>query len=257
MAYYVFSETAKTMKSKNARYYLIGLLAASIMANLAMIAFRDMIYGTNDGTYGYNIIMFAGGFFWVPYYSCIFIADMVFGHDYPDPYIRDKTTRGLKRHDLFFGKLIAEWLMLLMFVTAGFIIFVAVSVVFQLSAGPIENEIIMEFGQNLLAALPLFMAGVAIANMFLFLFKKKLRAFLTYAAAVIAVPRVIMMLGASPFNIPVFRMLKDTLLLTPQFTALQFYATRDVPKIIISSVIYTIIACVIGCISFSRKVIDV
>ena len=256
MIYYIYSETARALKSRYARYYILGILAASVMANLAMIGFRDMIYGTNDGTYGYNIIMFAGGFFWVPYYSCIFIADMVFGKDYPDPYIRDKSTRGLKRHHIFFGKLISEWLMLFIFVIAAFVIFVSVSVVFQLSAGPIEGEIILEFAQNLLSAVPLFMAGVAIANMFLFMISKKTGAYVVFAAAVIVIPRMIMMFAASPFCVTAFKWIKDKLMLTPQFTALQFFATRNVPQIIISSAVYIIIAGITGCICYNRKVFE-
>ena len=256
MLYYILNETLQTLKSKYARYYLLGLLAVSILANLAMIGFRDMIYGTNDGTYGYNIIMFAGGFFWVPYYSCIFIADMVFGKDYPDPHLRDRTTVGLKRHHIFFGKLISDYILLAIYSVAAFLIFITVSVVFQLSAGAIEMEIIKEFAFNLLVAFPLFMAGVTIGNMFLFMFRKKVRAFTAYIITVVIIPRIIMFFGAAPFSVAFLRSIKDKVLLTPQFTALQFYATRDIPKILVSSAIYIAAACTIGCICYSKKVFE-
>ena len=43
------------------------------------------------------------------------------------------------------------------------------------------------------------------------------------------------------------------LLLTPQFQELQFYATRNVPKIIISSIVYVVLSCLYGAYSFDKK----
>ena len=35
--------------------YVIGIFALCLIANIAVVAFR-MIYGTNEGTYAYNIL---------------------------------------------------------------------------------------------------------------------------------------------------------------------------------------------------------
>lgn len=62
MLLYIGSEFSRAIRSKEFRKYTLVILIVSILANLSIIAFRDYVYGTNDGTYGYNIIMFAGGF---------------------------------------------------------------------------------------------------------------------------------------------------------------------------------------------------
>ncbi len=253
MVYYIYSEIKRTIKEKNFLYYLIGIVAVSVLANLSMIAFRDMIYGTNDGTQAYNLVMFAGGFFWLPYYTMIFIADMVFGKTYPDPYLRNRANIGLKRSQQYIGKLISEYIMLLFFVIFAFIVFIGVSFLFQISAGPIEGAVVADFAKDLLYSMPLFAAGLTVANMFLFMFRSKKKAFVVFFALVIGLERLIMLLGAQPFSIPFCKWLKDTVLITPQFTTLQFYATRNVPQIIISSVIYIAIAAVVGCWCFLKK----
>ena len=105
MIRYIWTEFIRAVKSKYYIKIIIAIAAVSVLANLAMIAFRDYVYGTNDGTYGYNLIMFAGGFFWLPYYTTIFISDMVFGENYPDPFIKDRITKRLRRPQLYLGKL--------------------------------------------------------------------------------------------------------------------------------------------------------
>ena len=65
-----------------------------------------------------------------------------------------------------------------------------------------------------------------------------------------------MLLGAEPLSIGVFKFIKDKVLLTPQFTTLQFFASRNVPQILISSVIYIIITTLVGGVTFCRKRID-
>ena len=49
---------------------------------------------------------------------------------------------------------------------------------------------------------------------------------------------------------------KDKVLLTPQFTTLQFFASRNVPQILISSSVYIIFSTLIGGYTFCRKRID-
>ena len=219
---------------------------------MAMSGFRNIIYGMNDGTFAYNLIMFAKGFFWIPYYSCIFIADIVFGDEYPNPHIRDKSTIGLSRTKIFFGKIITELIALVLYAALATVIFLVITPLFQVHDGTIDASVIVDFIQAVLVAMPLFVAGVAIGNMFLFASKNKKQAFILFAICVILVPRVIILLATDNIHILPFVYLSK-ILLTPQFQELQFYATRDVPKIIISSLIYTVIACIIGCRSFQKR----
>ena len=256
MIRYIYTEFKKALKSQYSVKYIIGIITVCIMANLAMIAFRDYVYGTNDGTYGYNIIMFAGGFFWLPYYTTVFIADMVFGKTYPDPFIKDRVTRKLRRPQLYIGKLIAVWLMLAVYILLSFIFFIGISTVFQLSTGTLSMDVVRDFAVNVLCAAPLLAAGCSIGLMCLYCYDRKVRAFATFWAITLVMPRVIMLLGAEPMSVGFCRFIKDKILITPQFTTLQFFASRDVRQILISSSVYIILSTIIGGYIFCRKRID-
>ena len=253
MVYYIYSEIKRTLRERFALIFLLGIIAASILANLSIIVFRDMIYGTNDGTYAYNIIMFAGGFFWLPYYLMIFIADMVFGKTYPDPYLRNRANLKLRRHQMFLGKLAAGFIMLILYSVAALFIFLGISFVFQMGAGPMEMSIVKDFAENLLLAVPLFMAGVALGNMFLFMFYDKKKAYVCYFGLTVVLERLIMILGAEPVSIGFFKWMKDRVIITPRFTELQFYATRDVPKTLTLAAVYIVTAAFLGCLCFLKK----
>ena len=252
MVYYIISELKQAFKRKLCRSYFICIIIACLLANLAITVFRDLLYGINDGTYAYNLIMFAKGFFWIPYYSCIVLADIVFGETYPDPRIRNRSNRGLGRTGIYLGKLIAQWLLLFIFTVITTVLFLTVTAVFQIHDGTIDSSVVLDFIQNVAYAFPLLMAGVSISNMFLFLFDNKKRAYLFYIIFVVIIPRIIMLLSTDNFGLAPMHAIRE-LLLTPQFQSLQFYATLDIPKIIISSVIYIIISSVIGCMRFRNK----
>lgn len=256
MLRYIWYEFKRALKSAWSLKYITGIIAVCIVANLAMIAFRDYVYGTNDGTYGYNIIMFAGGFFWLPYYTTIFIADIVFGRTYPDPFIKDSITKNLRRPKLYIGKLIACWLMLLVYVVLSFLFFIGISTLFQLSTGTLSADVVREFAVNVLCATPLLAAGCSLGMMCLYSMDKKRNAYILFWILTILIPRVIMLLGAEPLSISVFKLIKDRFLLTPQFTTLQFFASRDVPLILITSSVYIILSTLTGGYIFCRKRID-
>lgn len=256
MVRYIYTEFKRALKSQYSIKYIYGITAVCILANLAMIAFRDYVYGTNDGTYGYNIIMFAGGFFWLPYYTTIFIADIVFGKSYPDPFIKDRVTKDLRRHQLYIGKLLTTWLMLIVYVILSFILFIGISTLFQLSTGSLSMAVVEEFAVNVLCAVPLLAAGCSIGLMSLYCYVNKLRAYATFWTITLIIPRIIMFLGAEPLRIGVCKFIKDKVLITPQFTTLQFFASRNVPQILISSTVYIILSTVIGGYIFCKKRID-
>ncbi|MBO6133194.1 MAG: hypothetical protein J6P05_02540 [Lachnospiraceae bacterium] len=252
MTYYIGAELGKAFKSKAFKYYIAGIVAVCLLANLAMSAFRNIIYGMNDGTFAYNLIMFAEGFFWVPYYSCIFIADIVFGESCPDPRIRDKSTIGLGRSHIYFGKFFAELILLGIYSVMALVSFLVITPIFQVHDGTIDFSVISEFVYTVVLAMPLIISGLAISNMFLFSCKTKKSAYGLFILCVIILPRVIMLLATDSFHVPIFVTL-EKVLITPQFQTLQFYATRDVPKIIITSIIYITAALTIGCINYNRR----
>ena len=252
MIYYIRTQLNNALKRKYTRYYFFGIVAMCLIANFAMSAFRSILYGMNDGTYASNLIMFAKGFFWVPYYSCIFISDIVFGETYPDPRIRDKSTIGLGRSHIYFGKFITEFIMLVIYSLIAMVVFLVITPIFQVHDGTIDLSVIIDFVQTVAVAFPLFIVGISLGNMFLFSARTKKKAYILYGACVIVLPRIIMLLATDSFRIIPIVWIRDWLI-TPQFQTLQFYATRDVPKIIITSVIYTVVTCIIGCRNFKKR----
>ncbi len=252
MVYYIKTQLRRTLSEKYFIYFIAVITGAVVLANLSMTAFRDIIYGMNDGTFAYNLIMFAKGFFWIPYYGCIFVADEVIGKSYPDPRIRDKSTIGLSRRDIYFGKFFTEVLVLIIYAVIATFLFLVITPLFQVHDGTIDLSVILDFVEAELLAFPLFIAGVSLGNMFCFALVPRKKAFIAFFLSVILIPRVIMLLATDGIRFYPAVLLRG-ILLTPQFQELQFFATRNVPKVLISSVIYTVLSCIFGVYCFDKK----
>ncbi len=215
-----------------------------------MSCFRS-IYGMNDGAFAYNLIIFAEGVFCIPYYSCIFLSDIVFGPEYPDPHIKDRTTRTLHRWQLYVGKFIATILLAAVIFVIAFALLIGTTTLFGLHDGTIDKWTILDFLDKASVALPLWMAGIAIGQMYLYLFKNKKNAFIAFFVTVLLIPRLIMLLATEAINLAPFVMLSK-ILITPQFQALQFMFTMDRTKCWILGIVYSLIASTIGIIKLYR-----
>lgn len=251
MGYYIADEVVSAIKRKGTYFYVGGVAILCILANLAMIAFRT-IYGMNDGSYAYNLILFAEWVFVIPYYSTVLIADIIFGKEYPNPHIKTKVTIGLNRVQLYLGKLISEILLSAIFVFVAIVLFLGITILFS-SDGTIGWWTILDFCQKVLIAVPLWVAGVSIANACFFIFESKKKAFITFFVIVLFIPRVIMFLAMEQINLLPFVLIKQYLLITPRFGELQYFYTLNIPLIVGLGVIYTIISTVIGIIAFKKK----
>ncbi|NBH83960.1 hypothetical protein D7X88_13585 [bacterium C-53] len=251
MCYYIGSELKNALRRRYVLCYVAGMIILCVLANLSMICFRT-IYGMNDGAFGYNLIIFAEGVFAIPYYSSIFIADIVFGKDYPDPRIRDKATIGLSRTKLYLGKFAAALILSGLLLVIAVVGFIGITVLFQLNDGTIDALTILDFIEKVVVAIPLWVAGVAMGNMFLFLYRRKRKAFIAFFIVVLAIPRLIMFFAAEPFKLPPFTWITN-ILITPEFNALQFFFTMNYKKILLLGTIYTVAACAIGITGYRKK----
>lgn len=251
MKYYIGSEVKNALHKRYTLGYILGIVVLCVLANLSMICFRS-IYGMNDGSFASNLIIFAEGFFAIPYYSSIFIADIIFGKEYPDPRIRDKSTIGLSRTKLYLGKFFSILVLALLFMIVAIIGFIGITFLFQFHDGTIDLWTILDFLEKVVVALPLFVAGVAIGNMFLFASRNKKQAFIGYFITILVIPRLIMFLAAEPFVLPPFTYITK-ILITPEFNALQFYFTMNAKKDYILGIVYTLLACGIGIWRFNKK----
>ena len=110
---YIWHEFKEALNRKTTYLYIAGIFALCLIANAAVVGFR-MIYGTNEGTYAYNLIEYATWCFIIPYYSCIFIADIAFGKTYPNPQIRNGLTAKLTRSLIYLSKLFVSIILAMM-----------------------------------------------------------------------------------------------------------------------------------------------
>ena len=181
MGHYIIEEFNAGRKTALARIYLIGIFALCLLSNVAVIAFRS-IYGNNEGTFAYNIMTYATWCFFIPYYSCILIADMVFGKEYPNKDNNVMLREGMSPTKVYLVKLLASILLALAFLVVTLVAFLGITMIFHFSEGSIGLYEIKDFFEKMLYAVPLWLAGIGISNMFLFMFDKggKLKAYLCY-----------------------------------------------------------------------------
>lgn len=252
MIFYIRNEVQSALKRRGTYIYFGSIVILSLLANIAMIAFRT-IYGMNEGAFGYNLIYFAEWCFIIPYYSTILIADIVFGKTCPNPRIKDRTTIGLSRTQLYIGKFMGELCVGFVFLVAAILCYVGITYLFMAADGTMETWVITDFCKAAFTASPLWIAGVSIGNSVLFLFKRKKYAYITFFSITLIIPRIIMFLAAEPLSIGACHFFKEYILLTPRFNELPYYATLSVSKIIILGVVYTILSMAIGLISYRKR----
>lgn len=233
--------------------YVVGIIALCLIANTAVVGFR-MIYGTNDGTFAYNLIEYATWCFVLPYYSCIIIADIVFGKVYPNPRIKDKITKNMSRTQIYFSKFVTSLILAVAFLVIAFLFLMGTTTLFQLGDDTMQLWVVKDFLDKMWLALPLWVAGISIANMCLFITKHKKKAYVTFIAITVVIPRAIMFFAAYPFEWELFRNIR-VYLISQNFSLLPYPAdpNRSVPLIIGIGIVYSIIANVVGVIAFNKK----
>ncbi|MBR5407099.1 MAG: hypothetical protein IK111_05565 [Lachnospiraceae bacterium] len=242
----IFEDFDATLRSKSAYIYFAAVVVLCIIANIAVVAFRS-VYGTNEGTYAYNIMEYAAWSFIVPYLSCIFIAHMVFGKKYPrlGKHGRTKT---------YVSKLLSGILLAFVYLVITFVMLVITTSLFQMHDKSLSSEAIRTFCTKMFLAMPLFLAGMAFATMFLFCFKDKRKAYAGFFLLTLVIPRIILRLAKEPPGIQVFKFLRRYTI-SQCFTLIPYPSSpeRSVPLIIGLGFIYTAVSTAVGIVVFNKK----
>lgn len=252
MRYYIADQVGHAIKRKGVYIYIALIVGLCVAANLSMLAFRT-IYGINDGSYGYNLILFAEWCFVIPYYSTIFISHIVIGKACPNPRIKDKVTIGLTRAHLYFGQLLAELIVAAFFFLSAFVLFIGITYLFMFTDHSIDPWVILDFFQKCMIAIPLWVAGISIGHMFIYVFRKGRYAYVAFVGLVGILPRIIMFFSAEPFEIGVFAWIRDYVLLTPRFNEIPYFYTLNVPLIVIVSIVYIAVSAAVGLWVYSKR----
>ena len=248
----MFSYIAKDLKraaaSKGARLYLIGTAVLVLIANIAVIAFR-FIYGSNEGTFSYNVFEYASWCFLIPYYSCILLGMMAFGTGYPDA-----KKEGLKPWQMYIAKLIEAIVLAVIFLVIAFVLLYVVTQLFHINEGAILWGVIKSFLAKAALSISLWFAGISFAIMFLFLIRNRLAAFLGFAVVTVIIPQLIRIFSLDSFKFEFFRIIRRYTI-TQSFGLVPYpsYPDRSVPLIVTLGIVYGLLALAVGITVYSKK----
>lgn len=246
----IFLELKNAISRKYTVIYVLCIAALIVIANVAVMAFRA-IYGANEGTYAYNLIEYATWCFVIPYYTCIFIADIVMSGVSLKGKKTSQNDNGVSN---YLSKFVASLLLGVIFVVIAVIALLAITSLFQIKDEPVDLISISDFLEKMFIACPLWFAGVAFGSMFLVMFARKRNAIISFFVLTLVIPRIIMIFAAEPFSIPIFRFIR-TYTITQNFYLIPYPAdpARNVGLTVALGIIYGVIATVIGCICYSKK----
>ena len=246
---YIINDFKDAMSSMLAKIYFFATLALVLIANIAVICFR-FIYGSNEGTFAYNVFEYASWCFLIPYYSCIILASIAFGKDY----IRPKKD-GLAPWQIYLSKLIETIMLASVFLVIAFVLLYIVTLLFHLNEGIINCPIVWLFLKKAFLSLPLWFAGISFAIMFLFLFENRWKAYLGFVVVTVIIPQLIRIFSLDSFGIEPMRAIRRYTI-TQSFGLVPYpsYPERSVPLIITIGIVYAVIAVIIGINGYTRKV---
>ncbi|MCR5419577.1 MAG: ABC transporter permease [Lachnospiraceae bacterium] len=253
MVKYIMRELDAALCRKSAYIYFVCIFALCIIGNIAVVAFRT-IYGTNEGTYAYNTMEYAAWSFIIPYLSCIFIAHMVFGKEYPNPFIKDGVTNSLDRTRIYLSKLIASVLLAFVFLVITYVVLIASTAIFHVGDSTLTKESIRVFTEKMILALPLFLAAVSFGVLFLFAFEDKRKAYAGYYILTFLIPRGIILLASDPPGIEVFKVIRKYTI-SQCFTLIPYPSSpdRNVMFIVVLGLVYTVASTLIGVVIYNKK----
>ena len=264
MGKFILNDFKRAITSKLARVYLIGTAALVLIANIAVICFR-FIYGSNEGTFAYNVFEYASWCFLIPYYSCIILGMMAFGKDYIRPK-KHGTSVGipksnglddvvvLKPWQVYVAKLIVTCMLAAVFLVIAFVLLYVVTLLFHFNEGVIEWPIVKLFLNKAALSLPLWFAGVSFAIMFLFMFEERWKAFAGFTLTVFIIPQIIRVFSLDTFRSEFFRTIRRYTI-TQSFGLVPYpsYPERSVPLIVAIGIIYGVAALTVGMICYNKK----
>ncbi len=256
---YIINDFKRAIRSKWSKIYFFGTVGLILLANIAVICFR-FIYGSNEGTFAYNVFEYASWCFLIPYYSCIILAVIAFGKEYIFPKKKGVRVEAgdsdvmLRPWQIYISKLIITIMLAVIFLVIAFVFLYVVTLIFHINEGFIKWPIVWLFLKKAFLSFSLWFAGVSFAIMFLFLFEKRWMAYLGFATITVIIPQLIRIFSLDSFKLSFFRAIRRYTI-TQSFGLVPYpsYPERSVPLIVAIGIVYGIIAIVIGIIGYNKK----
>lgn len=251
MLNYIKSELYRTTHRKYP-YVLIGTSSLiCILVNVLALWFMKDQAAVNRITMP-DMLMISTGLFTLIYYSVIMIVDIVFSDEHKHQTLKNTVSFGINRTKIYLGKFIVE-------VIVATVSLIIVATVLILSSyiclglgGASMAETLGNFGNKLIAVFPLWLTGIAIANLLAFNIKNNNIFAFAYLGVVAIFPGIIKLLG---YYKPIFAKIQSYLvsynikLIVGQDRIL----SDDITKFYVLGIVYITLITVIGIISFRRR----
>ncbi|MCI9413673.1 MAG: ABC transporter permease [Clostridiales bacterium] len=177
MLNYIRSELYRTFRRKYT-FLMIGIPALlCIAANLmifAMLHTGGTIHSTAESPVNgdFMLNMLTPTIIFLVYFGVFLVVDCVFSDEHKNQTLKNVVSFGYTRTQIYFGKLITQLLLALLTMVIVFATF-ALSAFLLLGIGSL-TETLQWYGYQLLHAFPIWLAGLAIANMLYFTVKGSL-----------------------------------------------------------------------------------
>jgi len=251
MLNYIKSELYKTTHRKYP-YIVIGVLSLiCILVNILAASFikkQPEIFRISMS----EILMFSTGMFGMIYYAVIMIVDIVFSDEYKHQTLKNTVSFGINRTKIYLGKFISEIIVAIVSLVIVTSVLILSSYIFLGSDGATTVEALKNFGAKLIAVFPLWVVGLAIANLLAFNIKNNNTLAFAYLGVVVIFPGIVSIL--TNFK-PIFVKIQSILVSNQiKFISSQgIISGGDIAKCYILGIIYLVLITAIGVVSFRRR----
>ncbi|MEW8995867.1 ABC transporter permease subunit [Clostridium sp.] len=249
MLNYIKSELYRTTHRKYP-YIVVGVLSLiCILGNiLAVWVMKEQPEITISMS---HMLMISTGMFTMIYYAVIMIVDIVFSDEYKHQTLKNTVSFGINRTKIYLGKFISEIIVAIVSLVIVTSVIILSSYIFLGSDGVTTVESLKNFGTKLIAVFPLWVVGLAIANLLAFNIKNNNTLAFAYLGVVAIFPGIVSMLA--DFK-PIFAKLQS-ILVSNQIKFImsqEIISGGDIAKCYILGIIYVILITAIGMVSFRR-----
>jgi ABC-2 type transport system permease protein len=250
MLNYIKSELYRTTHRKYP-YVLVGSLSLiCILVNvLAVLLMKE--YPQNTRVSISDMLMISTGLFTMIYYAVLMIVDIVFSDEHKHQTLKNTVSFGINRTKIYLGKFISELIVAIVSLAIVTTVLILSSYIFLGSDGATTVEALKNFGTKLLAVFPLWLTGIAIANLLAFNIKNNNIFAFAYLGVVAVFPGIIKLLG---YYKPIFVKIQSYLVsYNIKFIVAQDrILSEDITKFYVLGIVYITLITVIGIMSFRR-----
>jgi len=251
MLNYIKSELYKTTHRKYP-YIVIGVLSLiCILVNIWVASIMKRHPGIDRISMS-EILMASTGMFTMIYYTVIMIVDIVFSDEYKHQTLKNTVSFGINRTKIYLGKFISELIVAIVSLVIVTSVLILSSYIFIGPDGATAVEALKNFGPKLIAVFPLWVVGLAIANLLAFNIKNNNILAFAYLGVVAVFPGIVSILANFK---PIFVKIQSILVSNQikLITSQDIISSGDIAKCYVLGIIYVTLITAIGVVSFRRR----